>query len=449
MRVTAKTPPADDTTADDCLRWYGLNAKCERTGHVWLRDDKLHVVGPKPLYVEADLEGARYISGRYGRLERRAAWALGMLVKRGLGTVPTVTIDEMNLGPSQEKALAIASSNDVSVITGGPGTGKTTIARVLAAAHSSVLGLSPTGKGADRLSESLGVPCYTIHRAIGQSSMGRLDFAAYDLVCCDETGMLDTPVLEMLCKWLYESGTRARIVFLGDPGQLPSVGPGKVLDELILSLPTTRLDIVYRFSDADIGMACESARAGHLHDARTPIYSLSEGDAETAWREYARLRAIHGNTETRLITYHREDAALINRIARKRVGHNPPVVCTRNNYRQMCFNGQCGYHELSTNSLVFGDKKISPHRIKWAYSYSATCHKSQGGQWGGVVVWIPSARHVSREWLLTACSRAVIHLSVVVRDARVTESCLASSKPSSKRVSLLGAFIKERATWVQ
>lgn len=436
-------------TDEDCLRWYGVNATCEKSGHVWLargRDSRNE--GPQPLFVTSEINGKYYLSGKYGRMERRAAWCLDKLMERGIRAVSVTIPDTATLGETQLAALAMASSNPISVITGGPGTGKTTIAQYLAAAHSSVLGLSPTGKGADRLGESLAIQCYTAHRAVRRIIAGELDLTQFDLIAIDETGMLDTETAEMIAGWIYRSKTMARVVFLGDPGQLPSVGPGRVLDELIACLPTTKLDIIYRYSDSDIGMACENARDGHLYEAHTPVYNICEGDLERVWIAYRDMKAVHGTMETRVITYHRKDAAYFNNIGRMRVQGNAPVVCLRNNYTWNVFNGQCGYQNKD-GSLQFGHIRVSPNRIWWTYSYGSTCHRSQGGQWHGVVVWIPSARYIGKEWLLTALSRSIKNLSVVVRNAAVTESCLASAKPASRRISLLGAFIKGEAKWVR
>lgn len=437
------------TETDACLQWYNLNAICERSGHVWMRDPNSRWDSEPPLIVTAKDSGdVRHVSGRYGRLERRAAWCLGQLadrkIPRVMGYVAGLTID---LGPSQVAAIDRSLTYPASVIVGGPGTGKTTIAKVLANAHKRVLGLSPTGKGADRLSESLGAECYTIHRAVWSAcgdADDKVDFDDYDLIIVDETGMLDTETAEMLFRSIHKTG--ARIVLMGDSGQLPSVGPGKVLAELMICLPTSRLDLVYRYSDIDIGLACDEAREGRIHHKQTARYRSIEGDILAAQTAYSVLSSEFGRDETRVITYHTEDAHAFNRLIMKgRCDRTWPVMCLKNNYRFGIFNGQCGHK--SGNSLIFGERRVSTKAIQWSYSQASTCHRAQGGQWRAVIVWVNSARWITGEWFLTACSRAMDKLIVICTDADRTERCLFASKPSSKRVSLFGEFARGIAQW--
>lgn len=449
-------PFEDPPTSEECLRWYQLNSRSERTGNIWF-PRKFDQRAPRSLFRVAECRGEEYWSARYGRLEQLSASMLQWLCKRKITSIPLAQfmLTTLDLGESQESALRMAMSEPVSVILGGPGTGKSTIAGLLANSYldgnSKVLGLSPTGKGADRLSECIGVECYTIHRfhKLSNGSYEGIDpirIASYDLVIVDESGMLGIDHLSMVLSRLYHSASSARIVFFGDTCQLPSVSPGKVLDDLTSSLPTSRLTVTYRFSDVDIGQACESAKSGHLHDRNTANYSLLEGDASIAMQQYARECSIYGTLETRLVTFHNSHAYYFNqeclrRGSRKRI----PIVCLRNNYDYGVFNGQCGYAE--DGYLWFKNQRLSPKAIYWTYSYGSTCHKAQGGQWKSVIVWIPSARFISREWLHTALSRPMEHLRVVVRDAAVTERCLAAAKSASKRVTLLAPYLKGEAQW--
>lgn len=438
------------------LHWYSLNAICEKSGNVWIRNKNNNLIDGNGLIVTASDDKYDYISGLYGRLERRSAYCLSKLLER---TVKCPRINELDsgLGDSQRAAILRTLSSPISLICGGPGTGKTTIAKTIGSYHKKVIGLSPTGKGADRLSESICCPCYTIDRAIflyrsrdndQHTDRDSIDFLHYDLVIIDESGMCDTQKLEMLLAALLNSKTVARIVFIGDSGQLPSVGPGRVIDELKSCIPFSQLDVVYRFDDADIGRACLEAKSGRLHSAHSDNYRILESLSDSYGRcilEYSNLCNEFSVYETRLLTIHRDDAFAFNHSCLRRFPFKPPVVCLRNSYKHQVFNGQTGYS--TANFLYFGRDEIPKRSISWSYSFASTCHKAQGGQWSAIVIWIPSARYLSREWLNTAISRATRKVVIVCRDLSVTESCLKASKLASSRISLLSAFVKGTATW--
>ncbi len=439
-----------DGLEDSALSWYALNSRSENNGNVW-HIVKSPVIGRLPMVVTASMGNTKYVSGLYGRLERRCAFILSKFKRDNKCSFIHFTAkDNDQLGESQIVAIKMAlCGNPLSVITGGPGTGKTTIAKTIVRTNKlPTIGCSPTGKGADVLRTSINRDCYTVHRLTAIINEGRLDPSQWDTIISDESGMLSIDVLEMFLTALYRGGFNGRIIFMGDSGQLPSIGPGKVLDELIECLPTTKLDIAYRYSDYDIGLACDYAAQGKLYvpTYKSDYYRLVTGArANDHWDEYMNMVSIYGSQDTRLITYHTDDSFSVNSIALRKLRDKPPIVCNKNNYEEKVFNGQCGYME--NGKLHFGGMRKFPYSIDWSYAYASTCHKAQGGQWNGVVVWVNSPRYISKEWLRTACSRAVERLTVVVRDADTTERCLASNKTADKRISLLSAFVKGEAKW--
>ena len=163
------------------------------------------------------------------------------------------------LADSQRDAIKQVFENPVSVITGGPGVGKTTVTNAILWVHKEVFGessnpllLAPTGKAARRMAEATNYPASTIHSAVGW----RGDDAEIpcdetmlsgNLVLIDEASMMDQSIASILLERI-ESG--ARVVFIGDIDQLPSVGAGYVLHDLIASkvIPTTRLTVIFRQS---------------------------------------------------------------------------------------------------------------------------------------------------------------------------------------------------------
>ena len=178
-----------------------------------------------------------------------------------------VKISGINYDESQRKALKTSIQSPISVITGGPGTGKTTLIKGIILLHSilhdydleqatkkvdenPVLLAAPTGRAAKRMQETTGLPASTIHRLIGFNRDSQVDefYAAEldgSLLIVDEMSMVDT----WLMNWLVQAiPYHLQVVLVGDKDQLPSVGPGKVFSDLIESdvLPVLRLEKIYR-----------------------------------------------------------------------------------------------------------------------------------------------------------------------------------------------------------
>ena len=161
----------------------------------------------------------------------------------------------------QKRAIECAVNNGVSVITGGPGTGKTTIVKciidILANRRESVLLLAPTGRAAKRLSDSTGQEAKTIHRALEVNGdidrIGRFvhnENNPFDIknFIVDEVSMVDVMLMSLLLKALPRD---ARLILVGDKDQLPSVGAGNVLGDILASncFPVTMLTKIYRQTD--------------------------------------------------------------------------------------------------------------------------------------------------------------------------------------------------------
>jgi len=166
----------------------------------------------------------------------------------------------IELAPEQKRAVMMAANSYISIITGGPGTGKTTIIRVLTDYFQSnekkVVLCAPTGRAAKRMSEASGIPARTIHRLLemdrGAESNASIVFkrneenpVEADAVIVDETSMLDSFLFYCL---LRAVDRKTQIIFVGDSDQLPSVGAGNVLADLIRSgsIPVERLTQIFR-----------------------------------------------------------------------------------------------------------------------------------------------------------------------------------------------------------
>jgi exodeoxyribonuclease V alpha subunit len=215
--------------------------------------------------VADDLEGRRcvFLAALY-RVEREIAEKLKTLAA-GKPPWPAIDVDKaipwveqrtkLVLADSQKAALRVALVSNVTDITGGPGVGKTTLVnsllKILIAKAVSIALCAPTGRAAKRLSESTGLEAKTIHRLLetdprtGTFRRNEDEPLDCDLLVVDETSMEDVSLMRAVLRALPE---RAALLLVGDVDQLPSVGPGQVLGDIIASasLPVVRLTEVFR-----------------------------------------------------------------------------------------------------------------------------------------------------------------------------------------------------------
>ena len=164
----------------------------------------------------------------------------------------------MRLAPAQREAVAASLLHGVLVLTGGPGTGKTTVIRsiidILGAQGMEILLAAPTGRAAKRLAEATGYPAATVHRMLEAQGRedGEMRFARdaetqleADIIIVDEVSMMDIVLMQHLLVAVLPG---AHVIFVGDVDQLPAVGPGSVLKDILRSgvIPSVRLTEIFR-----------------------------------------------------------------------------------------------------------------------------------------------------------------------------------------------------------
>ena len=428
-------------------------------------------VGDPAAAVEAALEAATVIRfdedlalARYAQAEDAIAESIARLV----ATAQPITADTRrltDLDETQRAAAEHALRSGVSVLTGGPGTGKShTVAAMVslaAKARKSVALAAPTGRAAKRLEELTGSPASTIHRLLGAQGRKRgdeLEFAGgfardaetpldEDVVVVDETSMLDVELAEAL---LDACADGTHVVFVGDAAQLPSIGPGRVLGELIDSgvVAVTELTTLYRQDEGGtIARLATSVRGGDLPPVADPTREVvvvpARGSAEAAHRvvqlvtdSVPRALGIPADQVQVVTPVHRGAAgtqalnvALKARLnpgdGRARFDPGDRVVATANHLEAEPFgyaNGEVGVvAEVDPDGTVTVEFASGPAEVKGKalgdllHGWAITVHRAQGSEFPAVVVVLPpeAGGMLSRPLVYTALTRAQRHLSVV------------------------------------
>jgi exodeoxyribonuclease V alpha subunit len=379
------------------------------------------------------------------------------------------------LAPAQAQAVERALAEQVAVITGGPGTGKTTIIRgileVVEAEGLRVELAAPTGRAAKRMHEATGRPARTVHRMLeyipaagGFQRTAQRPLEA-DLVVVDEVSMLDVPLACALVRALPDE---TRLVLVGDADQLPSVGPGAVLAEIIASgvVPVVRLTEVFRQAARSQIVVC----AHQINQGRSldPPPTTGQGElfvipAEEGPRAAALIEQLVAERIPR--RYGLDPVDDVQVLSPTRRGHtgtarlnaqlqerlNPggeqlargeyvlrrgdKVMQIRNDYDKDVFNGDVGRVaavDIGARSLkVAFDGRVvdyGPEDLdKLVLAYATTVHKSQGSEYPAVVVPLLGEHYMllQRNLLYTAVTRAR-QLLVLVASPRALRRALAN-----------------------
>ncbi|MGD0060617.1 MAG: ATP-dependent RecD-like DNA helicase [Verrucomicrobiia bacterium] len=358
------------------------------------------------------------------------------------------------LAAAQRNAIQTALTSKISVITGGPGVGKTTIVnsivKILRAKNGKVLLAAPTGRAAKRMSEATGAPAQTIHRLLkfepheGGFTHNERRPLQGDMIIIDETSMLDIPLAYHLLKAIPLT---ASVVFVGDVDQLPSVGPGNFLRDVIDSdrVPVVRLTEIFRQAKNSFIIT----NAHLVNEGKMPVLDAQQEadfffiEEEQPEKVLATIKALCGervpkkfgfdpmrdvqvltpmhkglcgseNLNRELQTTLNPSGPNVQRWGRTyRVGDR--VMQIRNNYDKDVFNGDLGRVKridlIEQQVIVEIDEREIPYEFtdmdELLPAYAISVHKSQGNEYPCVIVPLLTQHFVllQRNLLYTAITR--------------------------------------------
>lgn len=434
---------------------------------------------------------------RYFRAEQDIAAAIRRLLKTAEPIrLPKKRQPDDDLDDTQRSAVHNTLAHGVSVLTGGPGTGKSrTVSAVVRAAERAgdVVALAaPTGRAAKRLAELCDAEATTIHRLLGvqprSGESGEVDFGAgfargadwpldADLVVVDEASMLD---VELAAALLRACADGTHLMLVGDAAQLPSIGPGQLLADVISAgaVPVVELTRLYRQDEGGaIARLATAVRGGQLPPVdpadREVVVVPARGSAECAHRvvqlvtdSIPRALGIDPGQIQVVTPVHRGPAGTIALNAALKAKLNPAgragsrfdpgdrVVATANHPEAApagFANGEVGTVTKVSGGVVtidFGTDSPAPAEVSGkmladiSHGWAITVHRAQGSEFAAVVVVLaPEAgRMLSRPLVYTALTRARQHLSVVHGSGPALARAVREIGATPRRTMLAGAL---------
>lgn len=396
--------------------------------------------------------------------------------------------NQIQLAQKQKEAIKACLHHGVLVLTGGPGTGKTTVIKgilsILKAQGLKIRLAAPTGRAAKRLSETTGQKALTIHRLLEANNLAQDDNLQLgfskdiddqldaDVIILDEVSMVD---IVLMHHFLNAVPDGCRIILVGDTDQLPAVGPGSVLKDIIRSqkIPAIRLDEIFR--QAQTSMIIQNAHiinAGRLPDLRKQysdfvFYELNDDTSITqkildlctkdlphegfdVLKDVQILSPMHRflcGVENLNLMLQEQLNPKKNQDELKyssqtfRIGDK--VMHIRNNYQKNVFNGDIGFIQDINNEKLTVDyfdhivtyEKNELNELTLAYASSV--HKSQGSEYKVVIIPLSTSHYImlQRNLLYTAITRAKQKV-IIVGSKKALMTAIQSNR-TQKRYTLL------------
>ena len=391
------------------------------------------------------------------------------------------------LAPAQLRAVRASVGSKVSIVTGGPGVGKTTIIRALVEIFQARTGVhkitvqlgAPTGRAAKRMAESTGAPAQTLHRLLKYNpqtnafTYNEERSLGGDVFIFDEMSMVD---IRLMADLVVALPRRATLILVGDTDQLPSVGPGNVLRDLIASqtIPTSQLTEIFRQDSS--GLIVRNAHhvnAGEPFETRagaSDFYFVAQDDPAKALdlvldfmvTRIPRHFHLEPLQDVQVLTPMRRNllgAENLNAAIQKRLNGTGPgvvrggmefragdrVMQLRNNYDKDVYNGDVGFVQsvepAERTLVVLFDGRPVEYRAadldELTLAYATTIHKSQGSEYPAVIVLLHRQHYMmlQRNLLYTAITRGK-KLVLVIGSPWAVKQAIETNVVRARRTSL-------------
>ena len=470
---------------------YVLREAMKQNGHLYLEQEILVKDALKVLNKEPDLqpvteteilkviyrlvmqdsivveENRIYITKQYQEEDDTASMIARKLYER----IPVLTIEKeleeaqkdlnITLSEQQKEAVRMVFANPISIITGGPGTGKTTVLKVILYIYQKKCGnevklMAPTGRAARRMAESTGSgDATTMHMALGLFGDGDyealIDELSADFINVDEVSMVD---MHLAYEFFYKVKAGARVLLVGDVHQLPSVGAGDVFRQLILcgKIPVTVLNLVYRQGkDSNIPINAQLINEGKTNlqwgdDFQMIECSGADAAAQIVKNIYLKEIQVYGMEQVQILSPYKVRSAAgvleLNRSLQDDV--NPPVSgkqelhlggeifregdrILQNKNTEFASNGDLGTlvqiaEDEDNNPLVqivFTDGRRVKYEAEQVemieHANAITIHKSQGSECQVVIIpWLKAFYPMlKRNIFYTGITRAKLRVYIV------------------------------------
>lgn len=411
----------------------------------------------------------RELAPRWG-LSQEAALAIARDAEAAVG---------VELAPEQLAAVVMALRSRIGILTGGPGTGKTSTLKVILHAYrqvrAEVVMGAPTGKAAKRMHETTGFEAATIARLVGWGqggSEGGLDREIEcDVLVIDEASMLDVSLLDRVLRCLTSG---ASILLVGDVDQLPSVSAGRVLGDMIESgaVPTVRLTQVFRQA-ASSAIIRNAHRINRGIDIEAPsgacdFYFIPADDPRSIADKVIAMVAKHipervgipsdsvqvlspmrkSGTGTEVLNRRLQmelnpsPAGIVERFG-KRYGVGDRVLQTVNNYELGTMNGESGIIRAVNMETATVQVQVDDATVEYSFgdlsqldlAYAMTVHKSQGSQFPAVVIPVSTQHYVMLQ-------RAIIYTAIT----RATKFCVLVGQREALQQAVRNMRVEPRVT---